>query len=154
MMTLGQHLERVRKRKGLSLRSVAEQSRALHPRSKQGWVSHTYLRKLEADSYRSPSPTKIEALATVYGIEYRVLLKRAGYLSKKDTLSVGRGDDAAVDSARQLREHLDRCGINPDYFTRALLRLGSKSLLLVHRLVTMMAIREREAGKKEAEKTR
>jgi len=72
-VSLGEHLSRLRKAAGLSLRQVEEAT------NKE--VSNAYLSQLENDKISKPSPNILYALARVYGTLYEDLMERAGYFS-------------------------------------------------------------------------
>ena len=84
MKRLGSYLQSIRKQHGLSIRSVEKRSKALYPADRSMWISHTYLRKLEADGYQAPGPNKLKALAAVYRIDYNTILDVAGYRSAEE----------------------------------------------------------------------
>ena len=67
---LGTELRRLRLKKGVSLRKVQTET----------GVSNPYLSQLERGVAKSPSPTKLQALANYYGSSYMDLLAHAGYL--------------------------------------------------------------------------
>ena len=69
METLGAYLVSVRKERGRSLKSVADEA----------GISTTYLRKLEQGEVRSPSPHILRATSSVLKISYRELMDLAGY---------------------------------------------------------------------------
>jgi transcriptional regulator with XRE-family HTH domain len=68
-MTLGGELQRIRKMRGLTLKAAAEPAR----------LSPAYLHKLEGGNVKSPSPSVLQRLADVLGIDYPELLVLAGH---------------------------------------------------------------------------
>ena len=152
MKRLGSYLQSIRKQHGLSIRSVEKRSKALYPADRSMWVSHTYLRKLEADGYQAPGPNKLKALAAVYRIDYNTILDVAGYRSAEEGHREPRCDFANGDLLHRLSEYLATCAINPEYFVTALLDLSEESLLLANRTITVMAVREREIRRNKAQK--
>ena len=70
--TLGSFLRSVREAKGMSLRE-AEQAT-------DGQVSNAYLSQLENDKIEQPSPHILHHLAKAYGIDYQLLMQKAGYI--------------------------------------------------------------------------
>ena len=71
-VTLGQYLASIRNDRKMSLRQVEEAS------GKE--VSNAYLSQLENEKILQPSPTILNKLAEIYGIEYTTLMQLAGYL--------------------------------------------------------------------------
>lgn len=72
MSDLGTQLRKIRELKGLSLRDV----------EKRTGVSNGYLSQLERGDAKNPSPSKLAALAKLYGVSYEKLLAAAGYLKR------------------------------------------------------------------------
>ena len=71
-VTLGQYLASIRNDRKMSLRQVEEAC------SKE--VSNAYLSQLENGKILQPSPTILNKLSEIYGIDYVVLMQLAGYL--------------------------------------------------------------------------
>lgn len=71
-LTLGQYLASIRLDRKMSLRQVEETS--------QKAVSNAYLSQLENGKVAQPSPSVLNTLAELYGIEYMTLMQMAGYL--------------------------------------------------------------------------
>lgn len=71
-VTLGQYLASIRSDRKMSLRQVEEVSGRE--------VSNAYLSQLENGKILQPSPTVLNKLSEIYGIEYVVLMQLAGYL--------------------------------------------------------------------------
>ena len=69
---LGRYLTELRDKSGLSLRQVEKAS--------GGVASNVYLSQLEHGKRLEPHPAILVALAKVYGIPWRVLFEKAGYL--------------------------------------------------------------------------
>ncbi len=72
-VTLGQYLASIRMDRKMSLRSVEEKS------GKE--VSNAYLSQLENGKIQQPSPSILNTLAEIYGVDYLQLMELAGYLS-------------------------------------------------------------------------
>ena len=72
--TLGQGLKVARELKKLSLRDVESAT----------GISNPYLSQLENDKISKPSPFFLHKLASLYGIEYELLMSAAGYVQKKE----------------------------------------------------------------------
>lgn len=69
--TLGSHLRALRLAAGLSLRAVQDKT--------SGRVKNGYLSQIEGGDIKSPSPSMLNDLAQVYGVDYGDLLTRAGH---------------------------------------------------------------------------
>lgn len=67
--TLGDFLKASRNAKRLSLRDV----------EREIGVSNAYLSQLESGKIRTPSPTILHKLASLYDVSYRDLMQLAGY---------------------------------------------------------------------------
>lgn len=78
---LSDYLKALRTASGFTLRQVEESTE----------VSNAYLSQLENDKISKPSPDILHTLASFYGVEYEVLMEKAGYLKKRDADS-GRGE--------------------------------------------------------------
>lgn len=76
-VSLGQYLASIRNDRKMSLRQVEEAS------GKE--VSNAYLSQLENGKIQQPSPTILNKLAEIYGIEYTTLMELAGYLPPAST---------------------------------------------------------------------
>lgn len=72
--SLGQGLKLARELRKLSLRKVEEAT----------GISNPYLSQLENDKINKPSPFFLHKLASLYEIEYELLMDAAGYVQKKD----------------------------------------------------------------------
>jgi len=70
---LGTYLANIRATKRMTLRDVEEAS------SKE--VSNAYLSQLEKGHIKKPSPNILHSLAAVYGVQYEILMEKAGYIS-------------------------------------------------------------------------
>jgi transcriptional regulator with XRE-family HTH domain len=81
-LRLSDYLRALRSASGFSLRQVEEATE----------VSNAYLSQLENDKIAKPSPDILHALAAFYGVEYEVLMEKAGYLKKRDPGNPGRGE--------------------------------------------------------------
>ena len=83
MSNINKHLKELRKRRGYTLREVADRS----------GLSHSYISSLESGVHPktkapiSPSPETLKGLAIAYNVEYEDLMKIATYIeeSKKET---------------------------------------------------------------------
>ncbi len=71
--SLGQGLKMARNLRNLSLRDV----------EKATGISNPYLSQLENDKIQKPSPFYLHKLASLYDIEYEMLMEAAGYVQKK-----------------------------------------------------------------------
>lgn len=72
--SLGQGLKLARDLKNLSLREVEEAT----------GISNPYLSQLENNKIKKPSPFYLHKLASLYGVDYEILMEAAGYVQKKD----------------------------------------------------------------------
>lgn len=72
---LGEGLKLARELGNLSLRDV----------EKATGISNPYLSQLENDKISKPSPFFLHKLASLYNIEYELVMEAAGYLQKKST---------------------------------------------------------------------
>jgi HTH-type transcriptional regulator, competence development regulator len=72
--TLGPYLASLRASKGMTLREVEEAT------GKE--VSNAYLSQLENGKISKPSPHILHSIAEVYGVDYSMLMERAGYIVK------------------------------------------------------------------------
>jgi len=77
--TLSDYLKALRTASGFTLRQVEEATE----------VSNAYLSQLENDKISKPSPDILHTLAGFYGVEYEVLMEKAGYLKKRDSSGSG-----------------------------------------------------------------
>ena len=75
--TLGAEFQRVRKVNKLSLREV----------EKATGISNAYLSQLENDKINKPSPHYLYTLSNLYGIDYQMVMERAGYAGPKKNSS-------------------------------------------------------------------
>ena len=77
MRTLGQELQAARKLKKLSLREVETAT----------GISNPYLSQLENDKIQKPSPQFLGKLASLYDLNYQIVMEAAGYVAptKKDS---------------------------------------------------------------------
>ena len=71
MRTLGQELQAARKLKKLSLREVETAT----------GISNPYLSQLENDKIQKPSPQFLGKLATLYDLDYQIVMEAAGYVA-------------------------------------------------------------------------
>jgi HTH-type transcriptional regulator, competence development regulator len=72
--TLGEGLRLARNLRKLSLRDV----------EKATGISNPYLSQLENDQIKKPSPFFLHKLASLYGVDYELLMETAGYVERKD----------------------------------------------------------------------
>jgi transcriptional regulator with XRE-family HTH domain len=72
-VSLGKYLASIRRDRGLSLRAVEERTR------KQ--VSNAYLSQIENNQIAQPSPNILHALAELYGIDFAMIMEKAGYIT-------------------------------------------------------------------------
>jgi transcriptional regulator with XRE-family HTH domain len=84
--TLGQGLRLARELRKLSLRDV----------EKVTGISNPYLSQLENDKINKPSPFFLHKLATLYEIDYEILMESAGYVQRK---SVAKGEPKTLAGA-------------------------------------------------------
>jgi HTH-type transcriptional regulator, competence development regulator len=70
--SLGPYLASIRALKKMTLREVEEATGRE--------VSNAYLSQLENGKINKPSPHILHSLAEVYGVDYSVLMERAGYI--------------------------------------------------------------------------
>ncbi|HJP31737.1 MAG: helix-turn-helix transcriptional regulator [Candidatus Latescibacteria bacterium] len=138
MSELGQELVRLRKNATHSIRWVARRSRELYPETNARHISHTYLRQIEQGLQKHPSPEKLRTLAEIYGADYEILLRLAGYLTESTT-SIPHSNALVETVVRRLRAE----GIRPEYFLQAVADLSSDSLAIVSRLITTLSIQSK-----------
>ncbi|MEV2287308.1 helix-turn-helix transcriptional regulator [Paenibacillus larvae] len=109
----GSYLRKLRKKQGLSTRSLAELS----------GVSQSYISHVEIGRKPSvPSPEILDKLATALGVPYRTLMRKAGYLDDERYISF-------VDTEIEIRllKMLDKKEKRiHDYYVEELLDLFSK----------------------------
>jgi transcriptional regulator with XRE-family HTH domain len=74
MRSLGQELQIARKLKKLSLREVESAT----------GISNPYLSQLENDKIRKPSPQFLGRLASLYGLDFQIVMEAAGYVPKTE----------------------------------------------------------------------
>lgn len=72
--TLGHELREARDLRKLSLREVEDAT----------GISNAYLSQLENDKVKKPSPHFLNKLAKLYGIEFELVMEKAGYIQKKE----------------------------------------------------------------------
>ena len=72
-MSLGSYLNSLRASRGWTLREVEQATK--------GEVSNAYLSQLEHGRISKPSPNILYSLAQVYGVDYELLMGKAGYLA-------------------------------------------------------------------------
>jgi transcriptional regulator with XRE-family HTH domain len=72
--SLGPYLASIRASRKMTLREVEEAT------GKE--VSNAYLSQLENGKINKPSPHILHSLAEVYGVDYAILMERAGYIVK------------------------------------------------------------------------
>jgi transcriptional regulator with XRE-family HTH domain len=70
MRTLGQELQTARKLRNLSLREVEAAT----------GISNPYLSQLENDKIQKPSPQFLGKLATLYDLNFQIVMEAAGYM--------------------------------------------------------------------------
>jgi len=77
MRSLGQELQTARKLKKLSLREVETAT----------GISNAYLSQLENDKIRKPSPQFLGKLASLYDLDFQIIMEAAGYIApaKRET---------------------------------------------------------------------
>lgn len=104
-ITLGQYLASIRSDRKMSLRQVEEAS------GKE--VSNAYLSQLENGKILQPSPTILNKIADIYGIEYMTLMQLAGYLpaaasraGRDDRIATFAEHNLSPDEEAQLMEYL------------------------------------------------
>lgn len=71
--SLGEGLKTAREMRKLSLREVEDVT----------GISNAYLSQLENDKVKKPSPHFLHKLATLYSIDYEMLMEAAGYVQRK-----------------------------------------------------------------------
>jgi transcriptional regulator with XRE-family HTH domain len=74
---LGKYLKDVRNSRGFSLREVE--------RLTEGKISNGYLSQLENGDIARPSAVMLHRLAGAYGVDYAVLMERAGFITESAT---------------------------------------------------------------------
>ncbi len=155
---LGDFLKRVRVGKDRSIRWVERQSKASHPGEKERQISHTYLRQIEEGVQAKPNPAKLRTLAEIYGVDYSVLMAKAGYLEPETgtghetAREAGQhSDQAKLVLAREMFARLESQGIRPEYFMRGVIGLAQESLQIIHRLITTMAIQGKGRRTRESQ---
>jgi HTH-type transcriptional regulator, competence development regulator len=84
--TLGQGLKLARELRKLSLRDV----------EKATGISNPYLSQLENNKINKPSPFYLHKLASLFGIDYEMLMEAAGYVQRK---SVANGEPKTLAGA-------------------------------------------------------
>jgi GTP cyclohydrolase I len=107
MDSIGTYLAAIRKDRGLSLRAVAESA----------GISNTYLRKLEQDEVRAPSPHILRSVSEALKTEYGELMKLAGYSPPEPVIEGIAPGESMVDRPRierAVRELLEAIGEDPD----------------------------------------
>lgn len=73
--TLGEYLRKIRKEKqGLSLREL----------SRRAGISHSYLSQIENGNTKNPKSYILRALAQELGIDYKILMYKAGYIKGEE----------------------------------------------------------------------
>src|SRR5215472_11436554 len=70
MRTLGQELQTARKLKKLSLREVETAT----------GISNPYLSQLENDKIQKPAPQFLGKLASLYDLDFQIVMEAAGYI--------------------------------------------------------------------------
>ncbi len=98
-MSLGAYLREIREDRQLSLRDV---ERLAKEGSLGADVSSGYLSMLERDGVKGPSPRVLYALATIYEVEYMVLMRKAGYIPDDIRMSQPQRPSIAFRGASQL----------------------------------------------------
>jgi len=74
---LGKYLKDIRNSRGYSLREVE--------RLTEGKISNGYLSQLENGEIARPSAVMLHRLAGAYGVDYALLMERAGFVSESET---------------------------------------------------------------------
>lgn len=74
---LGRYLKDIRNSRGYSLREVE--------RLTGGKISNGYLSQLENGEIARPSAVMLHRLAAAYGVDYAVLMERAGFVTESET---------------------------------------------------------------------
>jgi transcriptional regulator with XRE-family HTH domain len=74
MRSLGQEFQTARKLKKLSLREVEAAT----------GISNPYLSQLENDKIQKPSPQFLGKLASLYDLDFQLVMEAAGYIPKID----------------------------------------------------------------------
>jgi len=103
-MTIGLYIANLRAEKGWSQRKLSEKSK----------ISYTDISRIESGKRKNPTPATLRALAESLDIEYRDLMKAAGYLEEaheKDKfyeLVFKDGDGNVVDVKRGVKEMFRR----------------------------------------------
>ncbi|MBN2239010.1 MAG: helix-turn-helix transcriptional regulator [Dehalococcoidales bacterium] len=80
-MRLGEYLRGIRTDLKLTLRDVEKRAKDGNAGAD---LSSGYLSMLERDEVKEPSPRILYALSGIYGIDYIELMRKAGYLPKKE----------------------------------------------------------------------
>lgn len=74
---IGKYLKDVRNSRGYSLRRVEQLT--------EGKISNGYLSQLENGDIAKPSAIMLHRLAAAYGVDYALLMERAGFVSESET---------------------------------------------------------------------
>lgn len=73
---IGKYLKEVRNSRGYSLRKVEQLT--------DGKISNGYLSQLENGDIARPSAIMLHRLAAAYGVDYALLMERAGFVSESE----------------------------------------------------------------------
>jgi len=73
---IGKYLKEVRNSRGFSLRKVEQLT--------EGKISNGYLSQLENGDIARPSAIMLHRLAAAYGVDYALLMERAGFVSESE----------------------------------------------------------------------
>jgi transcriptional regulator with XRE-family HTH domain len=92
----GKYLTQLRTEKGMSQRELADKSK----------ISNTEISRIESGLRKNPAPATLRSLAIALGIEYRDLMKMAGYIEEiheKDKFYelVFKNDDGEIVDAKR-----------------------------------------------------
>lgn len=146
----GAHLKQFREARDRSRRWVEKQARALYPNDRERQICHSYLRQIEEGRIARPNPLKLKSLAEIYGVDYREVLAKAGYLDPelRDQQEVTARPPRVrtLELAAEMVDWLEANHVHPDYFINAVMGLTAESLHIVSRLVTTLSVHERHLG--------
>lgn len=103
---------------GSALRGAREmQQRSLREVSRQAQITPTYLKKLEEDQVREPSPNILHRLSGTLGLSYGDLLQLAGYV-------VPTSNTDSADTADALSVALKSVNLTPDELEHMIQYIG------------------------------
>lgn len=98
-MRVGSYLREVREGRKLTLRDV---ERLAKDNNTNAELSSGYLSMLERDEVKEPSPRILFALASIYGVDYIDLMKKAGYIPEEVDLAAHTPAQVAFRGANHL----------------------------------------------------